>query len=154
MYKVLDVAKYIIKYCNESDYIISNLKLQKILYFVQAEFLICTDNACFSEDIRAWDFGPVIPEVYYKYKVYGSANIPYVKFDEKISLTDKNLINGIIDECSQYSASHLVEITCNQEPWINAYKSHISNIIEPRNIKQYFEYEHEKEYDDISMELS
>ena len=33
-YKVLDVARYIINYSNKMEYGISNLKLQKLLYFV------------------------------------------------------------------------------------------------------------------------
>lgn len=39
-YNALDVSQYVIKYSNEQDYGISNLKLQKILYFIQAYFLI------------------------------------------------------------------------------------------------------------------
>ena len=33
MYGVIDIARYIIRYCKEKGYYISNLKLQKILYF-------------------------------------------------------------------------------------------------------------------------
>ena len=40
MYSALDVARYIIWYCEEKKYIVSNLKLQKILYFIQAKFLV------------------------------------------------------------------------------------------------------------------
>ena len=36
MYNVLDVCRHVINYSNEKDYGISNLKLQKILYFIQA----------------------------------------------------------------------------------------------------------------------
>lgn len=54
---------------------ISNLKLQKILYLIQAYSLIQTKRPCFSEDIEAWDFGPVIPDVYRKYKQFGSTDI-------------------------------------------------------------------------------
>lgn len=39
-YPVRDVSHYIIVYSNERDYGVSNLKLQKLLYFVQAFFLI------------------------------------------------------------------------------------------------------------------
>ena len=64
MYSVLDVAKYVIFYSNEKKYDISNLKLQKILYFIQAEFLVSENEPCFYEEIEAWNFGPVVPEVY------------------------------------------------------------------------------------------
>lgn len=75
MYDVQDVAEYVITYSEVKDYGISNLKLQKILYLIQAYSLIHTKKPCFSEDIEAWDFGPVIPEVYRKYKQFGSTDI-------------------------------------------------------------------------------
>lgn len=40
MYNVLDISRYIINYSNDCNYIISNLKLQKLLYFIQVYFLI------------------------------------------------------------------------------------------------------------------
>jgi len=55
---------------------VSNLKLQKILYFIQAEFLVVKGIPCFEEEIIAWGFGPVVLEVYHEYKVYGAAGIP------------------------------------------------------------------------------
>lgn len=75
MYDVQDVAEYIITYSEVKDYGISNLKLQKILYLIQAYSLIHTKKPCFSEDIEAWDFGPVIPEMYRKYRQFGGADI-------------------------------------------------------------------------------
>lgn len=97
MYTALSVARYIIDYCNEIGRGISNLKLQKILYFVQAQFLVSTSNnaPCFSDPIEEWDFGPLVPSVYHHYKVYGSAIIPSDKNDpllpiyQRISESDK-----------------------------------------------------------------
>jgi len=87
MYSAINVAKYIIMRCNQQHKTISNLKLQKILYFVQAEFLVEKDSACFKEEIEAWDFGPVVPAVYHKYKVYGCASIPSIVEDSVFSFT-------------------------------------------------------------------
>lgn len=64
MYSAIDVARYIILYCKEKEYPISNLKLQKLLYSVQAQFLITKRDPAFLEEIEAWDFGPVVPEVF------------------------------------------------------------------------------------------
>ena len=47
MYSAVEVAKYIIWYCKRQGYSISNLKLQKILYFVQASFLVNQGKPCF-----------------------------------------------------------------------------------------------------------
>ena len=63
MYSALNVAKYIIDKCTRENYPISNLQLQKILYYIQREFLQRGPKA-FPEEIEAWQFGPVVPEVY------------------------------------------------------------------------------------------
>jgi uncharacterized phage-associated protein len=143
MYRALDIARYIIERCRENNRTISNLKLQKIMYFVQAEFLVSKNQPCFAERIEAWDFGPVVPEVYYAYRMYGSANIPCIGrsgVSKIISAKDQKLLNGIIDECSRYSASALVEITHNQTPWTEAYnRAGYNNEIKVENIKHFFE---------------
>lgn len=158
-YDVLDVCRYVINYSNDKDYGISNLKLQKVLYFIQAYFLTNTpDNrSCFKERIEAWDFGPVVPEAYREYKQYGSANIPYITsfidFDERciwnserkyydsnvISSEHKDMINDVIDQFSNYSATDLVTLTHKQAPWREAYVPHMNNEITLDAIRQYFE---------------
>lgn len=158
MYNVLDVARYIINYCNEKGINISHLKLQKILYFVQAKFLISGhDKGCFIEDIEAWDFGPVVRAVYNEFRSYGSSSIPKVEqyidfkegiwnaktidFDENIIADeDKELINDMVDKCSEHTASYLVEVTHAQDPWRDTFKDGEgrNNIILREAIKKYF----------------
>lgn len=43
-YDVLEVSRHIINYSNRMRYGVSNLKLQKLLYFVQAYFLAFTES--------------------------------------------------------------------------------------------------------------
>ena len=140
MYDVNLIARYIVKRCNQKRYSISNLKLQKILYFVQAEFLVEKNKPCFSAEIEAWDFGPVVPEIYHKYKIYGSASIPYVETNTipAIPNDDASIIDSIVDECGEYSASALVQITHNQAPWKDAYIPRFNNVITKNSIKKYF----------------
>lgn len=140
MYNVLDIAKYIIFYCRRRGYSITNLKLQKLLYFIQAEFLVSAGSPCFSEEIEAWDFGPVVPEVYHEYKVFGNSNIILSEDDDFdfISELDRNKIEEMVDEGVQYSASDLVRITHNQAPWKDAYKRYYNNVITKNAIQRYF----------------
>lgn len=144
-YNVLDVCKYVIDYSNEKEYGISNLKLQKILYFIQAYFLIKQPSrCCFDDRIEAWDFGPVVPKAYRKYKQFGSSDIPTIMDFEKsngngcITGDDKNLIKTVIDKFADYSATDLVGLTHNQSPWIDAYIPHMNREITPEAIKEYF----------------
>lgn len=158
MYKVLDVCRYIINYSNREDYGVSNLKLQKLLYFIQVYFLMNSENhePCFSEKIEAWDFGPVVPVAYHEYKQYGSTDIPFVdsyinfdiddpwstsmtQFDEScIREKDKKLINSVVTKLADYSATDLVDITHCQAPWKDVYVKHKNNIITIESIRKYF----------------
>lgn len=155
IYNVLDVARYIINYSHNHGYVISNLKLQKILYFVQAAFLVNKNNPCFYEEIEAWDFGPVVPDIYHEFKMYGSNDIPYIHeyidysngiwestrrdFDDNvIAIEDKQLLENMVDQCSNYSANDLVRITHNQSPWQNAYNRGWNKIISKDSIRDFF----------------
>lgn len=59
MYSALDLSTYIVSKCIKDHSPISNLQLQKILYYIQKEFLK-NDDIAFSDDIEAWQFGPVV----------------------------------------------------------------------------------------------
>lgn len=156
-YKALDISRYIINYSNQKNYGVSNLKLQKLLYFVQAEFLAYSDDKapCFDEEIEAWGFGPVVPCVYQAFKQYGSGNIPSITEYTEITDTwqiskktfskniikarDRKKIADIIEGLSEYSATALVSITHNQAPWMNSYEKGMNNVITKRSIQEYFE---------------
>lgn len=66
MYNAIDLSKYIVSKCVTDGHPISNLQLQKILYYIQKDFLQ-RDEVAFSDNIEAWQFGPVVPNVYYHY---------------------------------------------------------------------------------------
>lgn len=158
MYHVLDICRYVINYSNECDYGVSNLKLQKILYFIQAYFLINSEGKepCFKEKIEAWDLGPVVPEAYREYKQYGGGDIPtitsYLKFDAEnswdaerivyadnvIARKDCKLIDEVVDRFSDYTATDLVNLTHNQAPWKDAYVRNQNNEITVEAIRDYF----------------
>lgn len=153
MYEALLIARFAINYSNKKEYGISNLKLQKILYFIQAYFLITVNKPCFSDSIEAWDFGPVVPVVYHEFKQFGSGNIPKIdsyfmgnifdvkvkKFDDSsIDDCDKRNIESVIDEFKDFSATDLVKLTHSQDPWKNAYVPFANNVITNESIKEFF----------------
>lgn len=139
MYKVQEIAEYVIYYVYTKGNIVTNLKLQKILYYIQAEFLVGTQKQCFREHIEAWSFGPVVPCVYMKYNIYGNSFIypPRNDISYKFSSADKRKVEHIVDACSAYSSSMLTEITQRQTPWIDAYHQGKAEIT-PESIRQFF----------------
>ena len=158
MYDVMDISRYVINYCNENGYDVTNLRLQKLLYFIQANFLVSKglNYPCFEEEIEAWSFGPVVPEVYHEYKTHGNSQIPlithFLVIDRQNFLNsrfvnyrdpfendeDRNLVNEIADECNTFSTSELVEITHNQKPWKAVYVRNMNNTITKASIYSYF----------------
>lgn len=79
-YNYKTICNYIIGYCQVNDNAITNLQLQKILYYVQGYFLKNYGYPAFDAEIEAWQYGPVVPEAYYDFCINGrkslKVNIP------------------------------------------------------------------------------
>lgn len=112
MYAAKDIARYTVNKCIKSNRPISNLQLQKILYFCQKEYNEKTGQALFDDDFEAWQYGPVIPSVYRMFSLFGGMKITRsVNEDIEIDEATKRLINPIIDKYSNYAAWDLVSMT-------------------------------------------
>ncbi len=154
VYKAIDISKYVINHSYDMNFKISNLELQKILYYIQAAFLVEKNEKCFEEKILAWEYGPVIREVYDEYKVCGRMRIPRQDeskkpvFDLKtfavklvnvalnINEFDKAIINKIMSAYSNVTNPfELVEKTHSEEPWK---KGRLTGIISTRDMKIYY----------------
>lgn len=94
--KALDVAKYVVNKCFQDKHPISNLQIQKILYFIQKSFLQKGEEA-FSDEIEAWQFGPVVPEVYYFFCGNGSMKI-LESYETSFPKEFTDRLDGIIEE--------------------------------------------------------
>lgn len=90
------MAGYTVSKCINDGLPISNLQLQKILYYIQKRYL--TDNkTAFDDDFEAWQFGPVIPLIYYKYSGFGAMPIDISDSNYEISLIDMDIVDPIIE---------------------------------------------------------
>ena len=124
-YKAIDVAKYIVSYCNAKNRPISNLKLQKLLYYTWIHYYKEKKEYLYTDPICAWQLGPVVPETYYVFCSY--AGIPITRsYSVDILDNDVSIINTAIDEYSPYMASTLVNKTHQKgKPWDIVYKNGI-----------------------------
>jgi len=119
MLNALTLAKYIVTKCTTDHCPISNLQLQKILYYIQVYFLKNAGGPVFSDEIEAWKFGPAVPEVYYYFCGFGSMPI---EIDYKTSL-DINAdaiksIDCIVTDKREKEPWDLVEDThAEGKPW-------------------------------------
>lgn len=118
---------------------ITNLKLQKILYFAQAASLALNDQPLFEEEIEAWKFGPVVPTIYQRYKQFGNSPLGVEEYTEVIDADTKNLLENIWEIFGKFSASELVNITHNHTPWKEAfYANKADTIISKSALAEYY----------------
>lgn len=122
IYSALDLSQYIIIQCSKSGRPVTNLKLNKILYFIQKEFLSNKRRAIFNNKIEAWQDGPVVPDVYKKYKCYKSNPINIFVKSPKIMVEDKMIIDGIIERFKGWSDYKLSIYSQAETAWIKHYQ--------------------------------
>ena len=141
---VRDVANYIIQLANEnmeewfwcSEWI-THLKLQKMLYFVQAAFLSNLNKKAFDEKIVAYQYWPVVESIYREYKVMKSFPLSVDDWwtDDCLSEEDKKAIRRVWEIFWLYSSSRLVEMTHQHDPWKSTKQS---EEIDTNKIKEYY----------------
>lgn len=137
-YDVMEVCEYIISSENAHGRSVNNLRLPKLLYFIQAQFLVAKGEVCFNNPIVAWDFGPVVEEAYMKYRIYGASIIPTNKTYIYIEENDRRLIDSVLEQCALYSNVELVKIVHSQTPWIEAFSRKFDRTISTKSLKDYF----------------
>ncbi|KGE17548.1 Panacea domain-containing protein [Paenibacillus wynnii] len=149
--RAYDVAKYILSITP-----LTHLKLQKLLYYAYAEYLLATGEKLFKDPIVAFKYGPVVEDVFYQFRHNGSSQIDY-KEDEvffihtkkappsfvRIISSDNGLIAAafVLKTWKRYidfTAKELVEKTHKRGgPWDRVYKSGTNQVISDDHIKKY-----------------
>jgi uncharacterized phage-associated protein len=116
--RAIQVARYLLSHQDRED-AISNLKLQKLLYFAQGTFLAQFGQPLFSDQLRAWKDGPVVPAVWREYAEYKAAPIARPKdFDDaEIEPVTREVLSAVYREWGVYTAWALRMQTHTEGPW-------------------------------------
>jgi len=115
------VADYFVRVVDEdSGDSMSNLRLQKILYYAQAWYLANFGGPLFADDFEAWMYGPVIPSLYRKYRDYGNGPIPRSRRELDLDDRTRELLDEVWDVYGIYSPTQLMNLTHREGPWIEA----------------------------------
>lgn len=130
--KAKDVASYIIA-SSPTD----NLKLQKLLYYCQAVSFFLTDKELFSDNIEAWQYGPVVSEVYKEYKSNGFDIILPSDKIIKLSGKEREIIDLTLSYYGEMSGLELMKKTHKEFPWLDNYSLGKNNIIPKEDIKKF-----------------
>ncbi len=137
MLNAKDIANFFLQLSDLEVGDLTNLKIQKLVYYAQGFHLALYNKPLFEENILAWEHGPVVESLYHEFKSYGSSPIPPSEgFD--ISIFNKEqieLLNEINDIYGQFSGWKLRNMTHSESPWLSTDKN---NIISLDLMKEYF----------------
>lgn len=123
----LNIANAFIKLSDpESGDSLTNLKLQKLLYYVQGFHWALYGKPLFTEKIIAWQHGPVVSEVYFKFNGYGANAIVNTVEEEDVEFTSEemDLISEVNAVYGQFSGWKLRDMTHNEAPWMETQQNH------------------------------
>jgi uncharacterized phage-associated protein len=114
------IAAAILEECKKRGIAVSNLKLQKLLYYCEAWSLALHGESFFTDPIEAWVHGPVVGDVFHLYKdsrwsPIGEAKTAAAQDEEAL-----NHIREVINAYGALSASDLERLTHSEDPWIAA----------------------------------
>lgn len=114
---VLDVAEYASTLIARSS---TYMKLQKIVYYSQAESLVHYSKPLFSEKIQAWRGGPVVRELFEKHQGYKTLNNIRLGNSANLSMEQKACINWAVEKYGNLDGETLSHLTHLEQPWIDA----------------------------------
>jgi len=120
MASAADVANYIVRKFQESGDPVTNLKLQKLLYYVQGWHLGLFGTPAFEGRFEAWVHGPVVRDVYTRFRDCRwnpiANDVPDVALERRL----KDHIDEVLDVYGSDSAWSLERRSHAEDPWIEA----------------------------------
>jgi uncharacterized phage-associated protein len=123
----VELAYYILARIGRAN----QLKIQKLVYYIDAWHLAYFDEAIVFEDYEAWVHGPVVRQIWDR---FGSKSRLYTDLvlkneavegvlsnvENKITQDQKDLIDNVLQEYGDKSAYHLESLTHSETPWKEA----------------------------------
>lgn len=110
----------------------SHLKIQKILFYIQAYHLAYFDEPIIDDEFQAWVHGPVSRKIYnsakdlsilhteLKFVLDDGETPPENIVNETLNSSQIELVNDVIDELKGLSGLQLENMTHSEDPWIYA----------------------------------
>ena len=122
-----DAAQYLLWHAAKYGDSITNLKMQKLLYYAQGWYLGLHGKILFDDEFEAWVRGPVISKLYGQFRYNGSSNGGAVPLEAPatrpaIPKAAADHLDEVWKSFSGYSAFQLEAMTHAEPPWMNARK--------------------------------
>lgn len=139
MTEIFSIANHLI---DRSNRLVTNLKLNKLLYYVYGINLVVNEGERISESPQAWKYGPVFPSVYHGFKHYGAGSItaPEPGFENIENSAVRKAADKVFEHYFGMEEYQLVSLTHRDgTPWARTYDPSERGVTIPDDlIKAYF----------------
>lgn len=145
-YPALTIAKWFIAWAEAEEEELSNMKLQKLLYYAQGHHLARAHAPLFRDEIQAWSHGPVVPGVYREFKRHGANPIELPTDDpfcwDNVDDGTSNFLSKVWNTYGGYSAGRLRNMTHDEKPWRKNWRGDTdrSAVIPRDDMEDFFEH--------------
>lgn len=139
MYNCFDIAKGFLKLANEEGDRIKPMKLLKLTYIAQGYYLGLCKKPLFHNEIQAWKYGPVIPDLYEMIKVYNKKPVDIEIIDLHTSKSlepfDSDFLKVIWDNYREFTGIQLSDKTHEKgSPWDKVFSKDVLNLEMPLDL--------------------
>ena len=112
-------AAYLCAIYDDADRDFKILKLQKLLYYAQGYALALLRRPLFPERIKAWDHGPVVPQVRIAYQEFQGKRLPRPEDFDLMSVAPdvRAILDRVYADYGHYAAWALRDMTHQERPW-------------------------------------
>ena len=133
------IADWFLARAKEDGKSLKPMKLQKLVYFAYGWYFAYFDKPLFPETIYAFRHGPVVKELYDRFKPFKgkpiTENVTPTKLDAQLEL----LLDSVWKAYEPFSDIQLSETTHSHPPWIDAYSSEeLFAVMSPESIRDHF----------------
>lgn len=141
---IIQDSYYLINLYHRDGKSITQLHVQKLMFIFEAYYMNVKDTSSLYEcGYKAWNFGPVAPRLYKRYKNCGKEDINLtdeeVKLGDKISDEKKKIMKNIYDTFKDFSAMDLVSFTHSEgSPWRKVWERNPYGDIPKQDMKDWF----------------
>lgn len=133
MYDVLTVADVILKIAKKHDRTFTPMQLVKLTYIAHGWSLGLKGRSLFHNRIEAWQYGPVIPDLYHATKGFGRNPIPLDSIGDVLEVDmeqqDMQLLEAVYKKYGHLDGVTLSYLTHQAgTPWTQVYRPGVMHI--------------------------
>lgn len=136
----LAVANKFLNLAHQEGLQLTNMQLQKLVFFAHGYHMAIEGDPLYSDETKAWPFGPVIPNLYKHLQKYGRSSVTaQLPTSETLDDDQISVIDAVWDAYKEYDAWRLSDISHRKgSPWEQTWSKNNFGHIDSEIIRRYY----------------